>query len=553
MKSFISDILGILNRAEKAKAVTLTAFDVLVCALDIVFLGGLLLLINYYANGNTNKHFFFIYLNNDHSLLFISIFLVLYGVKNWLGYKVASSENAFFYDVASRLSRQNIMQYLKGDYTSFVNTDSSVQIRRISQQPIEFSNYILTNIQQIITQSILIAFTITAILFYHPLLFLALFVLLVPPVFVVAMFIKSRLGKVRTNIKVTGEKTLQHLNESLAGFVESNLYDKDQFFTGRYVQYQQQLNENIATQQSLQVLPARLIEIFAILGLFLLVLISKVALNAQVDWLNIGVFMAAAYKIIPGIVKILNSAGQVKTYQFVIDDIKHTKVAARNLATTGQISSIEFKNVGFTYNRHKLINDFSLELLPGDLAGISADSGRGKTTIVNLLLGFLESTSGDIHINYQAADSRQRKAYFNKISYVKQQSFFINDSILKNVILTDGDHDADRLNRAINFSGIGLLADSYPEGIQKVITENGKNISGGQRQRVMLARALYHDFDLLILDEPFSELDEEAEHSLLSKLRQFAGSGKIILLITHNKASLDYCNKIISPDKVYEA
>ena len=553
MKSFISDILGILNRAEKAKAVTLTAFDVLVCALDIVFLGGLLLLINYYANGNTNKHFFFIYLNNDHSLLFISIFLVLYGVKNWLGYKVASSENAFFYDVASRLSRQNIMQYLKGDYTSFVNTDSSVQIRRISQQPIEFSNYILTNIQQIITQSILIAFTITAILFYHPLLFLALFVLLVPPVFVVAMFIKSRLGKVRTNIKVTGEKTLQHLNESLAGFVESNLYDKDQFFTGRYVQYQQQLNENIATQQSLQVLPARLIEIFAILGLFLLVLISKVALNAQVDWLNIGVFMAAAYKIIPGIVKILNSAGQVKTYQFVIDDIKHTKVAARNLATTGQISSIEFKNVGFTYNRHKLINDFSLELLPGDLAGISADSGRGKTTIVNLLLGFLESTSGDIHINYQAADSRQRKAYFNKISYVKQQSFFINDSILKNVILTDGDHDADRLNRAINFSGIGLLADSYPEGIQKVITENGKNISGGQRQRIMLARALYHDFDLLILDEPFSELDEEAEHSLLSKLRQFAGSGKIILLITHNKASLDYCNKIISPDKVYEA
>ena len=553
MKSFISDILGILNRAEKAKAVTLTAFDVLVCALDIVFLGGLLLLINYYANGNTNKHFFFIYLNNDHSLLFISIFLVLYGVKNWLGYKVASSENAFFYDVASRLSRQNIMQYLKGDYTSFVNTDSSVQIRRISQQPIEFSNYILTNIQQIITQSILIAFTITAILFYHPLLFLALFVLLVPPVFVVAMFIKSRLGKVRANIKVTGEKTLQHLNESLAGFVESNLYDKDQFFTGRYVQYQQQLNENIATQQSLQVLPARLIEIFAILGLFLLVLISKVALNAQVDWLNIGVFMAAAYKIIPGIVKILNSAGQVKTYQFVIDDIKHTKVAARNLATTGQISSIEFKNVGFTYNRHKLINDFSLELLPGDLAGISADSGRGKTTIVNLLLGFLESTSGDIHINYQAADSRQRKAYFNKISYVKQQSFFINDSILKNVILTDGDHDADRLNRAINFSGIGLLADSYPEGIQKVITENGKNISGGQRQRVMLARALYHDFDLLILDEPFSELDEEAEHSLLSKLRQFAGSGKIILLITHNKASLDYCNKIISPDKVYEA
>jgi hypothetical protein len=85
LKPFISDILSILTRAEKAKAATLTAFDMLVCALDIVFFGGLLLLVNYYANGNINIHFFFIYLNNNHSLLFISIFLVLYAVMNWLG------------------------------------------------------------------------------------------------------------------------------------------------------------------------------------------------------------------------------------------------------------------------------------------------------------------------------------------------------------------------------------------------------------------------------------------------------------------------------------
>jgi len=86
----------------------------------------------------------------------------------------------------------------------------------------------------------------------------------------------------------------------------------------------------------------------------------------------------------------------------------------------------------------------------------------------------------------------------------------------------------------------------YSESIDTMITENGKNISGGQKQRLMLARALYHDFDLLILDEPFSELDEVAEKTLLVKLKLLAQKGKMIIMITHNKSSLSFCNKLIS-------
>jgi ABC-type multidrug transport system fused ATPase/permease subunit len=225
--------------------------------------------------------------------------------------------------VASRLSDRNIRQYLKDSYIRFINVDSSVLIRKISQQPIEFSNYILTNVQQVVSQSVLIFFTIVAILFYHPLLFLLLFVLLLPPVVLLAWFIRKRLKNIRADNKITSEKTIQHLQETLAGYVESNVFGKDDFFVNRYYSYQNRLNENIATQQTLQGLPSRLIEVFAILGFFILVAINKWSANApSIDLLNIGVFMAASYKIIPGIVKILNSTGQIKAYEFTLKDLQ---------------------------------------------------------------------------------------------------------------------------------------------------------------------------------------------------------------------------------------
>jgi len=550
LKYFIQLVLSILNHKEKVKFGLNIIFDLLIGVLDIVFLGLLLIVINFYS---TNQFpvtpFLQQSLFNKNSLLLISLFLGLYGLKNWLGYRITQSQNSFFYDVASRLSRQNMLDYLKDDYFKFVNIDSSVYTRKISQQPIEFSNYILTNIQQIISQSILIFFTIVGILFYHPSLFISLFVLLMPPVILSGYYIKRRLTDVRTNSKLTSQLTLQYLKESLSGYIESNVYDKNIFFTDRYYRYQKQLNGYIATQQTLQGLPSRLIEIFAVLGFLILIAINKYfSGNHGVGLLDIGVFMAASYKIIPGVVKILNSTGQIKTYEFTLNDLQRDKKSTVNAAAipTSGISEIQFDRIEFSYRHNQVLNNFSLHLLPGDFVGITGSSGLGKTTIVNLLLGFLEQDNGTISINSIETNSSDRQRFWDRIAYCKQQSFFINDSILKNITLTEDVYDSSRLENVLSFCGVDNMLGQYPEGINKLITENGKNISGGQKQRLMLARALYHDFDLLILDEPFSELDDVAEKTLLIKLKLLAQKGKMIIMITHNKSSLSFCNKLIS-------
>jgi len=554
LKHLITSILSILNSREKRRLCLQIVLDLLIGILDIVFLGALLLVINFYTgNYAVNKYTFLTSWFNQNSLWLISFFFMLYVLKNLAAYAVTQSQNTFFYAVASRLSKRNIWHYLKDDYFKFVHVDSSVYIRKISQQPIEFSNYILTNIQQIISQGALIIFTVIGILFYHPSLFLSLFLLLLPPVVLLGYFIKRKLKDIRSNSRLTSQLTLQYLKESLSGYIESNVYDKHVFFTNRYYNRQKQLNDYIATQQTLQGLPSRLIEVFAILGFLILITLNKWALNNHgIGLLDVGVFMAASYKIIPGIVKILNSAGQIKTYEFTLKDLTvDEKLPGNSAPTTTYIDSIKFQAIDFNYKNTPILNNCCFELTRGHFLGISGPSGMGKTTIINLLLGFLEPDSGTISINHTITNSTDRKSYWKKMAYVKQQPFFINDSILKNVTLTDSVYDKDKLAKALSFCGIDSLTDQYPEGINKIITENGKNISGGQRQRLMLARALYHDFDLLILDEPFGEVDDVAEKAMLTRLELLAKMGKMIIMITHNKESLSFCNKVVLLDGAY--
>jgi ABC-type transport system involved in cytochrome bd biosynthesis fused ATPase/permease subunit len=194
-----------------------------------------------------------------------------------------------------------------------------------------------------------------------------------------------------------------------------------------------------------------------------------------------------------------------------------------------------------------------MHLRAGDFAGISGVSGKGKTTAINILLGFINPGKGKIFINEQETTSTERKKFWSRISYVKQQPFLLHDSILNNILLTETVYDINRVNAIVKITGLDDLIAQYPEGINKIITENGKNISGGQRQRIIIARALYKNGDLIILDEPFSELDNESEKQLLQYLSSLAQTGKLIILITHNKESLSFCNKIISLDERYEA
>lgn len=561
MLALIRKIAVVLTREEKRRLGMLLFLDLVISIADIAFLGLLLLIVQVYT-GTTVRAGKFSFLlagwAGEHSVWLVVVFFLLFSAKNLAGFLIFRAQCRFQFRVASRISRNKLIRYQKGNYSDYIDVDSSVHIREVSYEPLEFCQHVLGGVQQIITQTVLIVLAIAGIIFFNAQLFLLILVILLPPVVMIFYLIKRKMSSVRGSARISSEKSLQHLQEALSGFVESNIYDKNEIFLNRYLTHQQRYSKYLSNQTIVQGIPSRMIEIFALLGVVILIVLSKGTGGTEhTAVITIGVFMAAAYKIIPGIVKILSLSGQINTYAFTLENLA---AKARDAGpgplpggrTGKSIRSIEFDNIRFCYSDQPVLEQFSLGMKAGDFVGIAGPSGKGKTTILNLLLGFLTPDAGDIRINNELTDTESRKGYWPAIAYVRQQSFLIHDTILNNIILHDYPCNEQRLQAAIELSGLIHLIDSFPEKLDKIIMENGRNISGGQRQRIALARALYKEADMIVLDEPCNELDEESENILLTHFAKLAQAGKLIILITHNKKSLSYCNKVVSlEEEVY--
>lgn len=555
MKKVYSNIIFLLTRKEKQRFYALMLLNLLSSLADIASIAFLFLVINFYSPEliSSNTYFqpgrFF----QQHSMIPALLLIVVFIVKSFFGYSVSKMHFRFVNNVASRISAEKMLQYLEGNFADYINIDSAAFIRRICFLPVEFAQFVLSGFLQMTTEIVLIILTITALLFYDAKLLMIVSAVLLPAVVFLSYVTKKRLGGIRKDLSSANEKNLQFLNEALTGYVESNIYNKNVAFTERYSSMQQVVNNYVANLQITQGMPSRFFEAFAILGLFLLIAagLYNAAENAT-GIFTLGAYMAAAYKIIPGISKIINSNSSAKTYHYAMNELVNSKASfekEKDEVNKEKLSSIVVRDISFSYNNNLVLNNFNCKFDKSSFTAITGSSGKGKTTLMNILLGFLCPASGVVLFNERTVNEAIRRNFWNRIAYVKQEAFMLHDSILRNIILIDESYDAVRLQEVIKNSCVAAFIESFPEGINKIITENGKNISGGQRQRIAIARALYKDADVIILDEPFNELDEVTELKMMQYFQWLAAKGKIVILITHNSSNLHFCTNIISLDE----
>ena len=179
------------------------------------------------------------------------------------------------------------------------------------------------------------------------------------------------------------------------------------------------------------------------------------------------------------------------------------------------------------------------------MVGIIGKSGSGKTTLMNILIGLLNPSKGRIEVD-DFDISKNIKGWQKNIFLVQQDNFIFDDTIKKNIILglNEEDIDLEKYNNSIRDAALEDFINSLPNKDNTITGEDGIKISGGQKQRLSIARALYHNPEVLVLDEATSSLDLETEKEILSSLNNIKGK-KTIFIISHRESSLKLCNKII--------
>jgi ABC-type multidrug transport system fused ATPase/permease subunit len=209
--------------------------------------------------------------------------------------------------------------------------------------------------------------------------------------------------------------------------------------------------------------------------------------------------------------------------------------------------SIEFRDVAFRYRQGKqdVLSGVSFKLRHGEAVGIVGPSGSGKSTLVDLILGLLEPTDGEILIDGRPARGVLRR-WQAHIAYIPQQIFVLDDTIRRNVALgvLDKDIDERMLGEALRKARLGDFVAGLPFGLETRLGDRGLRLSGGQRQRIALARAIYHERDILILDEATSALDNELEAEIVEEVAGLKGL-KTLIVIAHRLTTLRHCDRVI--------
>jgi len=209
-------------------------------------------------------------------------------------------------------------------------------------------------------------------------------------------------------------------------------------------------------------------------------------------------------------------------------------------------STINLSEISFSYQNAPMpaLQGVSLVVKRGEAVGLVGPSGSGKSTLVDVLLGLLAPQSGEVNVDGKNIQDNLR-SWQNQIGYVPQSIFLIDDSLRNNVAfgVSKSEIDEQAVRAAIRSAQLEEFVATLPNGLDTVVGERGVRLSGGQRQRIGIARALYHNPSVLVLDEATSSLDTETEHGVMQAVQALQGD-KTVIIVAHRLSTVEYCDRL---------
>ncbi|MDF3820179.1 ABC transporter ATP-binding protein [Leptospira sp. 96542] len=460
----------------------------------------------------------------------------------------------------SRLSGALFKKYLSQPYLFHVNRNSAELIRNTSievatlvsmvQQALSFLNEIITMIG--IFFFLLYVEPFGAVVVIGSLGFAG------AVTFALAKKKLLNLGILRQNFE--GAR-IRHFQQGLGGIKDIKIYGRETEFIKRYVLQSDGVAKVVKQYSTLLAFPRIWLEYFSILGLVSLILSAIFQEKSLSEAATlVAVFGAAAFRVMPSVNRMLVVMQNIKFSLPTIDLIYNEMCLAdpidfnlENANSYSEFQNLELDDVHFAYSMNEVLSGISLVVSSGTTIGFIGESGAGKSTLIDLLLGLISPTRGDIKIDGESI-VRNPKLWQKQIGYVSQNIYLTDDTLRNNIAfgITESSIDDEKVRTAIKLSQLESFVARAESGLDTIVGERGIKLSGGQKQRIGIARALYHNPSVLVLDEATSSLDLTTENEVMEAIHALHGT-KTILIIAHRLSTLQKCDNIyrIENGKIY--
>lgn len=486
-------------------------------------------------------------------IYFCTILFAVFLFKNVFLYSLIIFENHIMKNIRISLSKKLMGKYLSQQYLFFVDKNTSSFLRNLQSEIGNSTNYI---------SAVLVLFREVSVVIFLLILLISkstnttIVVLLIFGLltFIIYNVFKNKISGISQKSLELRERILKIVGEFISSIKDVKIFKAENYVLNNFTKTQTELAKIDFYIKNLYAFPRILLEVVTIGTMLLFVIFFTFSSSSDEILTKLTLLIILLVRFMPAFRSINESLTRLRILKVSIELIKNElnsnlkgelKEKKKELIRISKFeNSINFENVSFQYPKtEKLILDnISLKIQEGDFIGIVGQSGSGKTTLINLLSGLLTPTKGNIFI-----DKKNIKDYsiHDIIGYVPQDIFLLDETIKKNIAFGTEDENINQKNvlEAVRIANLQKFLDTNSLGVEASVGNLGAKLSGGQKQRIGIARALYKNAPLLILDESTSSLDVNTENLFIGEVKNIK-KRLTIIFVSHRMTALKYCNKI---------
>ena len=488
----------------------------------------------------------------EFTFFFLGFVLLIYFLKSIFLIYLNYRQNKFLTNLNASITNSLFNKYITLPYSFHLKSNSGILIKNI-QVEVNYLNGFCSGLVTFFTELFLIIAVIITVIIIEPVgaITMAMFFGISSSIFFIIT--KKRISIYGNERQRMDSIISKFALEGLTGIKDLKVFGRTKYYLNIFKKAVFRRAVPTHKRLTLSQIPRYFLELIVVFGLvfFIAIMIFNEKNTSEIIT-TLGVFVTASFRLLPSINRVITSLQSIRFLKPSLDIIfNEMKLESRSIATESKIklsfnNEISINNLSFKFSEEltNVLSNVNLKIEKGKTVGFKGSSGSGKSTLVDLIIGLHYPTKGQIKVDSRCIHDNLED-WQKKIGYVPQEIFLTDDNIINNIAfgINKDDIDLQKVKIAVKLANLENFIDQLDNGLKTKVGENGVQLSGGQKQRLGLARALYHNPEILILDEGTASLDSFTERNVMKAITGMKGI-KTILIIAHRLSTLDDCDVI---------